>query len=91
MVLAKIAIVAAAIAGLLAMAKSEMWFERVGLLSNCQQVTAPYGARLPGQWWACTEGALSGLPNLTRDHCERKSLIGHTETWYCPVAIARPS
>jgi hypothetical protein len=91
MVLIKIALVAAAAAGLLAFAKTERWFEKAGLMSRCETTAAPYGTRLSGQWWLCREGAISGLPNLHRDHCESKGLIGNTETWYCPVPIARPS
>jgi hypothetical protein len=92
MVLLKIAIVAAGIAGLLVMAQSQRWFERAGLLSHCEVTAAPYGTRLHGgQWWSCTEGAISGFPNLRRDHCESKGVIGHAQLWYCPVAINRPS
>lgn len=92
MVLAKIAIAAAALAGLLGLAKDQMWFERIGLLSECTVTEAPYGAkRQGGQWWSCREGALSGMPNLRRDNCERQGLYGHVETWWCPVAIQRPS
>lgn len=91
MVLAKIAIVAAAFAGLLGLARSQMWFERAGLLADCRVVPTPLGAEPGGQWWSCREGALSGLPNLRRDHCESKGITGHVELWHCPVAIARPS
>ena len=91
MVLIKIGIVAAAIAGLLVMAQSQRWFERAGLMSHCEVSMAPYGTRLQGQWWSCTEGAISGFPSLRRDHCESKGLIGHTQLWYCPNPIARPS
>jgi hypothetical protein len=92
MVLIKIAIVAAGIAGLLVLAQNQRWFERAGLLSRCNVSAAPYGSQLRGgQWWSCTEGAISGFPNLARDHCESKGLIGHTQLWYCPVPISRPS
>ena len=91
MVLVKIAIVAAAFAGLLGLARDQMWFERAGLMAHCDVTTAPYGAPAGGQWWSCREGAISGLPNLTRDHCDSKGVTGHFELWYCPIAIARPS
>jgi len=86
MVLIKIMLVAAFIAGLLAMAQSQRWFERAGLLSRCEVVAAPRGNKLPGgQWWSCTEGAISGFPNLARDHCESRAIYGHQQVWYCPV------
>jgi len=91
MVLVKIAIVAAAIAGLLGLAQNQAWFQRAGLLSECEVVQAPYGERSGGQWWLCHAGVLSGLPNLARDHCESRSINGQNELWRCPVAIANPA
>jgi hypothetical protein len=93
MVLIKIAIVAAVIAGLLAVAKQQLWFERVGLLAQCTEINRPFSSGAPagGQWWTCREGALSGLPNLRRDHCDSKGISGGTELWYCPVAIDKPT
>jgi hypothetical protein len=93
MVLIKIALVAAVIAGLLGVAKQQHWFERVGLLANCQVVERPFSAGAPsgGQWWSCHEGVLSGLPNLVRDNCESKGVYGNTQLWYCPVAIDKPT
>jgi hypothetical protein len=91
MVLIKIGIVAAAIAGLMFMAQSNRWFERAGLLARCQEVARPYGAaQRTGQWWSCTEGAVSGFKNLERDHCQNKGVIGHTQLWYCPTPIGMP-
>jgi hypothetical protein len=93
MVLVKIAIVAAAFAGLLGLAKQQHWFERAGLLADCKVTSRPYSASAPpgGQWWSCREGALSGLPNLARDHCDSKGVYGNTELWYCPVPIDKPT
>jgi hypothetical protein len=93
MVLIKIALFAAVIVGVLVVAKQQEWFERVGLLSNCEVVQRPFGAGAPagGQWWSCKEGALSGLPNLARDHCDSKGISGNTQIWYCPVPIDRPT
>ncbi len=91
MVLIKIGLVAAAIAAVLVLAREQMWFERAGLLADCQQVAAPAGARLGGQWWSCKEGALSGLPNLAADNCVSKGIRGNTELWHCPLAIERPT
>jgi hypothetical protein len=91
MVLLKIALVAASFAALLGFARDQMWFERAGILSNCQLVTAPHGASTGGQWWSCNEGALNGLPNLAADHCQTQGIRGNTELWFCPVAIVRPT
>ena len=91
MVLIKIGIVAAAIAGLMFMAQSQQWFQRAGLLARCHDVAAPYGStQRTGQWLSCTEGAVSGFKNLERDHCENKGVIRHTQLWYCAVPIGRP-
>ncbi len=91
MVLVKIAIVFAAIAGLLAAAQSQQWFERSGLLSRCTEVAAPYGNKLPGgQWWSCTDGAASGYKSLVRDSCDSKGFYGRTQLWYCPAPISQP-
>ena len=91
MVIIKIGLVAAAIAAVLIVARQQMWFERAGLLADCQQVAAPKGTPLGGQWWSCKEGALSGLPNLAADNCQSKGIRGNTETWWCPLAIGRPT
>jgi hypothetical protein len=86
MVLIKIMLVAAFVAGLLATAQSQQWFERAGLLSRCKMVAAPRASKAAGgQWWSCTEGAISGFPNLTRDHCDTKGVYGHQQLWYCPL------
>lgn len=91
MVLIKVALVAAAFAALLGVARDQMWFERAGLLADCQQVAAPYGARVGGQWWSCKEGALNGLPNLVADRCQSHGIRGNVELWYCPAEITRPT
>ena len=90
MVLAKIAIVVAGIAGLLAMAQNQNWFERAGLLSRCTEVAAPYGNNLPGQWWSCTDGAVSGYKSLVRDSCDSQGFYGRTQLWHCPAPISQP-
>ncbi|MDH4176924.1 MAG: hypothetical protein OEW31_07655 [Thermoleophilia bacterium] len=91
MVLIKIAIVAVAIAATLGFAKQQMWFERAGLLSQCEKVATPYGARGGGQWWSCKEGALNGLPNLAADHCDSRGVRGNTELWLCPYSVDKPT
>ena len=93
MVLIKIAIVAAGFAGLLVLAQNGHWFERAGLLSRCAKVAAPYGStnRGVGEWWSCTEGAVSGYKSLVRDSCDSKGFYGKTQLWYCPAPIGSPS
>jgi hypothetical protein len=91
MVFFKIALVVAGIAGLFVLAQNGNWFERAGLLSRCTKVAAPYGTKLPGEWWSCTEGAVSGYKSLVRDSCDSKGFYGKTQLWYCPSPIGSPS
>ena len=91
MVLVKIAIVAAAFAGLLGLAQNQNWWQRAGLMSRCVQTTAPYGSqRAAGQWWSCREGVISGFPSLVRYSCDSKGIYGKTQIWYCPTPIEQP-
>jgi hypothetical protein len=92
MVLFKIALVGAALAAALVLLKQQHVFQRAGIIGSCQVIGAPAGStQRDGQWWSCREGALSGLPNLARDHCDSKGVYGNTELWYCPVPIDKPT
>jgi hypothetical protein len=81
MILIKIAFVGVAIAVLLAVAKQERVFERVGVVGSCEAIASPDGNKT--QWWECSQGVLTGFPTLPADACEYQSTVGKRERWSC--------
>lgn len=91
MVLFKIALVGAALAAALVLLKQQHVFQRAGIIGSCEVVAAPAGeSEQGGQWWSCSEGALTGFPSLTRDSCTRQLATGGREYWHCPAPLERP-
>jgi hypothetical protein len=88
MTLFKIIFVGVLIATALAVAKSQQWFERSGIVSGCLEVAAPAGARNGGQWWSCTKGSVTGYPSLARDGCTSRGIVSGREFWMCPTPLA---
>jgi len=88
MTLFKILLVGVLIATAMAVAKSQMWFERAGVVSSCTQVRSPVGQRDGGQWWSCSKGSVTGYPSLERDSCERRGFSGGRELWMCATPLA---
>ena len=82
----KIILVAVLIAGTLALAKQNHWFERIGMVGTCTQLRAPSGD--DGQWWSCKQGVLTGYPTLRKDGCAPKGTQGGQEVWRCPTPLA---
>jgi hypothetical protein len=82
----KIILVAVLIAGTLALAKSNHWFERMGVLGSCTVLRSPRGDE--GQWWACKQGVLTGYPVLRKDGCDPKGVQAGQEVWRCPAPLA---
>lgn len=89
MVLFKIALVGAALAAALVLLKQQHVFQKVGVVGSCQVIGAPAGGSRDGQWWSCSEGALTGFPSLARDSCDREFATGSREVWYCPAPLER--
>ncbi len=82
MILIKIAFVGVAIAVLLAVAKQERFFARVGVVGSCETIASPTGDK--AQWWICSQGVLTGFPTLPADECDFQSMSGNRERWSCP-------
>ena len=82
----KFFLVAAFIAATLALAKQNDWFDRMGVVGTCTQLRAPRGD--DAQWWACTQGVLTGFPALRKDGCDPKGLQNGQELWRCPTPLA---
>ena len=82
----KIILVAVLIAGSLALAKQNHWFERMGVLGSCTVLRSPRGDE--GQWWACKQGVLTGYPVLRKDGCDPKGVQVGQEIWRCPAPLS---
>lgn len=83
MVLVKIVLVGMFVAAMLAVAKNQQWFERAGLVSSCIAVPLPAGQAPGGSWYLCSEGVMTGFPQLERDNCQSSGFIGKKELWRC--------
>jgi hypothetical protein len=81
MILIKIAFVGIFVAVLLAVAKQERYFERLGVVGSCSTIASPQGDSV--QWWACSQGVLTGFPALPADACEYQVTLGERERWRC--------
>ena len=81
----KIFAVAAMIAAALVTAKQQRAVERAGILSTCVAVAAPAGEE--GEIRSCTQGILTGFPDLSMDSCERVGRRPGHEFWRCPVPL----
>jgi hypothetical protein len=88
MTIVKIILVGAVIAAVMTLAKTQMWFERAGIVSSCTEVRAPLNQRDGGQWWSCSKGTVTGYPSLTRDSCTSRGFVGGRELWMCPTPLA---
>ena len=87
MILLKIALIGVAIAVLMVVARDQRWPQRAGIVGVCTTTPAP---RLPadGVWYACTEGVLSGFPNLAADTCTTSGFVSRHEIWHCNAPLA---
>ena len=81
----RIFLVAALIASGMALAKRDHAFEKAGVVSYCRVVATPAGQ--DGEWRACSEGFLTGYPDLKLDSCERIGRQGKDDIWQCPVPV----
>ena len=59
--------------------------EHIGVLSSCSGVAAPRGD--DGFWAACRAGTLEGRPNLKRNACDPRGVVGDVEYWRCPAPL----
>lgn len=65
--------------------KREHLLERAGLTGSCAVVAAP--ADPAGEWRACSEGRLTGAPDLSRGGCARRGVHEGSEYWRCPAPL----
>ncbi len=91
MVLVKIIVFVALIAGGLAYAKQQRYFEKIGVVGGCELSAAPIRDDASVQWWSCHEGMLTGYPTLTRDNCTVYTVTASRQIWRCPQPIGQPS
>jgi hypothetical protein len=83
MLFVKILMVGVAIAILMVVARDQHWAERAGVTGACAATAAP-ASQPGGAWYRCTEGVLTGLPNLERQQCKSAGMVaGHVELWQC--------
>ena len=59
--------------------------KHVGVLSSCSGMEAPPGD--DGFWTACRAGTLEGRPNLTRNACDPRGVVGDVEYWRCAAPL----
>jgi hypothetical protein len=82
----RIILIAVLIVAFLAYAKQERYFERAGIVHNCNVVAAPAGQ--DGVWHSCEQGLIDGYPDLSLDACDRMGRTTEREFWRCPVELA---
>jgi hypothetical protein len=88
MVIIKIALVGVAVAVMLAVAKQERLYARIGIVGSCEQIAPPGGDRT--QWWSCSQGVLTGFPSLPADKCGYEATVGDRERWSCAEPLSGP-
>jgi len=86
MLFVKIAMVAVAIVVMMGVAQSQHWAQRTGLVGRCT-ATPPPTSRPGGAWYACTQGVLTGFPNLEADSCRRAGVVMQREVWSCTAPV----
>jgi hypothetical protein len=86
MVLLKIAMAGAAIVALMFVAQNQRWPQRAGVVGVCTGTPAP-PSQPGGAWYACTQGILSGFPNLEADACDSLGIVGKHEIWRCTAPL----
>ena len=67
--------------------KQDHVLQRLGLTGYCNVVATPVGQ--DGSWHACRSGKLAGYPDLSRNSCTTRGIVGSIEYWQCPVAITQ--
>jgi hypothetical protein len=83
--MSRIVLIAVLIVAFLAYAKQERYFERAGIVHNCEAVAAPAGQ--DGEWQSCEQGLIDGYPDLSLEACDRMGRTSNREFWRCPVAL----
>jgi hypothetical protein len=82
----RVFLVAVLIVACLAYAKQNRYFERSGIVHQCEVVAPPVGQ--DGEWRSCRQGWLDGYPDLEMDSCNRMGRTKEREFWRCPVPLS---
>jgi len=85
--LGKIVLVAAVVVVALVFAQREDVVHQWGVAGSCEGVRAPVDDG--NQWYACSEGLLTGYPSLIGDQCTYESRASGYEYWSCPAPVTR--
>ncbi len=73
------------LAAALTAVKREHLLERAELTGSCPVVAAP--ADPAAEWRACSEGRLTGAPDLSRGGCVLRGVQEGLEYWRCPAPL----
>jgi hypothetical protein len=57
-----------------------------GLKGTCVATASPAGQT---EWWhACSDGRITGRPDMSRHNCTRQGFRGELELWRCPAPLS---
>ena len=86
--LLKIVVVLVVAVGALMLAQRQDVIHEWGIVGSCEAVRAPIDGY---QWYACTEGLLTGYPSLVGDQVQVRPTQTGYEYWSCPAPVPRLS
>jgi len=86
MVLTKIAMVGVLIVVMMVVARDQRWPQRAGVTGSCV-ATKPPRSDPGGAWYACTQGILTGFPNLEGASCRSTGIAMKQEVWSCSAPL----
>jgi hypothetical protein len=82
----KLFLVSAAVVAVMIAVRDGRILAEAGLKGTCTATAAPPGQ---GEWWhACSNGRITGRPDMSRHNCTSQGLRGELELWRCPAPLA---
>lgn len=82
----KLLLLTAAIVAVMIAAKDGRILAEAGLKGTCVPVAAPAGQ---ADWWhACSDGRVTGRPDMSRHNCTSQGFRGTVELWRCPAPLS---
>jgi hypothetical protein len=82
----KLLLVTAVIVAVMVAVRDGRIFAEAGLTGICVPTAAPGGQ---GEWWhECSEGRISGWPDMSRLNCTSQGYRGGHELWRCPAGLS---
>jgi hypothetical protein len=82
----KLLLVAAVALAVMVAVKDGRILAEAGLRGSCVPLASPAGQS--GAWYACSEGRVTGRPDMSRHDCTAQGLRGDLEVWRCPAALS---